>query len=165
MTTKPIWRPIPWAIVAYAMAFFAISVIFNGCATQRGLDTPGIKRWCTEKRCFVQASPEVVHARCTGKKSGWIGWDEGGAADDQTKRASACTSFSRKFQPGRGWLQRRYRIWFSEWTSVPHEERHIEIYEKDGGIMIPEHHKALHAPSLNLNFYRGLRPLDNAGER
>lgn len=119
---------------AAVIGLFALAdLVLLGCATRKGLATPGIERVCTDRRCYLRSDADTVNARCT---RGLRQWDSGKAFDPNgTTRARCCTVFAGK----------RYKIWVTEGQEacLAHEEGHIEIWEADGEVMIPAHHQRL----------------------
>lgn len=69
-----------------------------------------------------------------------MAWDDGSAFDpnDSSQWTRCCTFFKRG--------QNEYKIWSTKGKEecLPHEECHIEIFEDDGFVVVPENHKACH---------------------
>ena len=117
-----------------AAALLCFIALFSACQT--GLKT-GAEVVCTKRKCYVQASPAVVAARCAVSGTPWDGGQSSG-------RAVACTVLRKNFLRPKA----RYAIWFVDPKSIPHEEAHIEIYESNGFVFIPESHKKAHGFGL-----------------
>ena len=121
---------------ALTLSFLAGLFILAGCAHQRGLKSPGIERTCTRWRCYVSADADTVNRRCTKRK---IAWDDGTPYQPSGDRVARCCTVLRR-------LPKRLWIWVTEGQEdcLVHEELHIEIFQDDGMVFIPEHHKQVH---------------------
>lgn len=82
-----------------------------------------IKRTCTDKRCWIEASSEQIDRHC---RKGATVYDDGAKATaNDGKRVRCCVKLREK----------RYWIFVADdsWNCLPHEECHIEEHESGRG--------------------------------
>lgn len=97
------------------VALIAVILALSGCFP--------IKRTCTAKRCWIEASAEQIDRHC---RKGAQVWDSGEkAATNDGKRARCCV----KLRSPRYWIF----VSTDSWNCLPHEECHIGEHESGRG--------------------------------